>query len=297
MSLPRQRGAGRLGRFALDGRGLEALRAALGGARRGAVRLALPPRLILEQQVALPLAAERDLDTVLRYEMDRLTPFPADSVFWSWALEGRDRQRGRLLLRLRLVPKAAIEQVLAALASVGLRPALLESAAEPARSVSLSDVHGRGRRARGSALFVAACACLVVAAIALPFVRQELAFRRLDARIAELRPGVEAADALRQRLLAQAASADVMAGEAARVGDALKILADLTDVLPDDTHLYELSLRDRVVTMGGESAAAARLIPALAADPAIGNPGFTAPVTRNPISGAEAFSIRAEMRP
>src|SRR5579875_400946 len=178
VSLPRQRGAGRLGRFALDGRGLEALRSALGGARRGAVRLALPPQLILEQQVALPLAAERELDTVLRYEMDRLTPFPADSVFWSWALEGRDRQRGRLLLRLRLVPRAAVEGVLAGLASVGLRPAQLESATEPARSVSLSDVHRGGRRTRGSAILVAACACLLLAAVALPFVRQELAFRR-----------------------------------------------------------------------------------------------------------------------
>ncbi|HYZ64615.1 MAG TPA: PilN domain-containing protein, partial [Acetobacteraceae bacterium] len=65
--------------------------------------------------------------------------------------------------------------------------------------------------------------------------------------------------------------------------------------LPDDTYLYELSLRDRVLTVSGQSAAAARLIPLLAADPAVRNPAFAAPVTRNETTGAESFSIRAEI--
>ncbi len=252
VTMQRPRGAGRLGRFGLDGKGLTALRAAIGPSRRGPVRLAVPPRLLLEQQVTLPLAAERELDTVLRYEMDRLTPFAADSVFWSWRVESRDRQRGRVALRLRLVPKAAVEGVLEGLASVGLRPALIESAAEPERSVSLTGGHAGSRRPRGLALAAFACVALAVAAVAVPFIQQELASRRLDARIAALRPDVDAADALRSRFAQQAGSADVVAAEGARVGDALRVLADVTEVLPDDTHLFELTLRDRVLTISGE---------------------------------------------
>ena len=81
------------------------------------------------------------------------------------------------------------------------------------------------------------------------------------------------------------------------MGDPLRVLADLTDILPDDTSLIELSLRDRALSIAGQSAAAARLIPALAADPAIRNPAFAAPVTRNELSGIEDFSIRAEVAP
>jgi general secretion pathway protein L len=297
VSRRRRRRTVQLGRFALDDAGLAALRASLGAARRGAIRLIVPSRLLLEQQVTLPLAAERGLETALRWEMDRLTPFAAEQVFWSWHIEQRDRTRSRLQLRLRLVPKAAVGAVLEALAASGVAPTLLASAADPAVSVPLTGPRPaqRGSRALGVAamLFAVALAAVVVT----PFVRQEFESRRLDARIDKLRPDVDLAEAMRRRLTDRAASAGVMATEAARVGDTLRILAAVTDVLPDDTSLISLSLRDRTLIMTGQSAAAAKLIPALAAHPAFRDPVFAAPVTRNEVTGAEAFTIRTELRP
>ena len=286
-----------LGRFALDEKGLQSLRAAIGTARRGVIRLLLPPRLLLEQQVTLPLAAERGLETALRWEMDRLTPFPADAVFWSSQVEQRDRQRGRLQLRLRLVPKAAVASALEALAAAGLQPAWLASAAEPARAIPLTGPRAAKRGARGLVTLGVVLACLFVASIAIPFIKQELEFRRLNERIAALGPEVNVADGLRRRLSERAASADVVGAEAARVGDALRILATITELLPDNTYLYDLTLRDRMLTISGQSGAAAGLIPTMAANPAIRDPVFAAPVTRNEMTGAETFSIRAEMRP
>ncbi len=298
LMLRRQGRGGRLGRFLLDGSGLQALRAAAGSpARRGAVRLVLPAHLLLEQQVTLPLAAERELDSVLRYEMDRLTPFRPDAVFWSRIVERRDRQNGRVQIRLRLVPKVMIGAVLEALATVGLTPALLESAADPARQIALAAPHASPWRQRSWAVAGAVCAALLLATIAIPFVQQSLQAGRVEARIEALRPQVDLAEALRRRLTDQAASADIVAAEGARVGDALRALSDVTDVLPDDTYLYELTLRDRILTLSGQSAAAARLIPTLAADPALRNPTFSAPITRNELTGSEGFSIRAETVP
>lgn len=285
-----------LGRFTLDAAGLASLRAAIGAGRHGPIRLLLPPALLLEQPVSLPLQAERGLETALRWEMDRLTPFPADAVFWTWRILQRDRARGQLDLRLVLVAKVAIQSTLDALAGAGLAPARLEAAGEPGRVISLS---GRRVAPRRPALLagVAICLALMVAAIAVPFIRQQAELDRLDARLADLRPQVDVADALRRRVADRAASADVVAAEAARVGNTAQILAVLTDLLPDDTSLYELSLRDRVLTFTGQSTQAARLIPVLAADPAIRNPVFAAPVTRNELTRTEAFSIRAEIRP
>ena len=285
-----------LGRFTLDAAGLASLRAAIGSGRHGPVRLLLPPGHVLEQPVSLPLQAERGLETALRWEMDRLTPFPADAVFWTWRIIQRDRARGQLNLRLVLVAKVAIQPILEALAAAGLTPARLEAIGEPGRTISLS---GRRAAPRRPVLLasVALCFGLAVFVIVLPFVRQQAELDRLEARVADLRPRVEAADALRRRVNDRAASADVVAAEAARVGNTMQILAVLTDLLPDDTSLYELTLRDRVLTFTGQSLQAARLIPALAADPAIRNPVFSAPVTRNELTRTEAFSIRAEIRP
>ena len=286
-----------LGRFVLDDAGLATLRAALGSARRGAIRLILPPRLLLEQVVTLPLAAERGLETALRWEMDRLTPFPAEAVLWSWQVEQRDRARSRILVRLRLVPKAAVAAALDALATAGLSPTLLASAADPAVVVPMGGPAPARRGTRALALAGSAFALAALAAIATPFVRQELAAERVDAQIEALRPDTDLAEALRKRLNDRAASAGVVAAEAARVGDTLRILEAVTDVLPDDTSLFSLTLRDRALTLTGQSGSAARLNPAIAADPAFRDPVFAAPVTRNEFTGAEAFTIRTEARP
>ena len=286
-----------LGRFALDPAGLASLRAAIGSGRHGPIRLAVPAPLLLEQAVTLPLAAERGLDDALRWEMDRLTPFTADAVFWTWRLVQRDRIRNQLSLRLVLVAKSAVQSALDALTAAGLAPARIEAAGDPARAVSLTGPRRAAPRRPVLIGGLALCAGLVVAAIAIPFVRQQAELDRLDARIAELRPQVDIAETLRRRVADRTASADVVAAEAARVGNTLGMLATLTDLLPDDTSLYELALRDRIATFSGQSSQAARLIPALAADPAVRNPVFSAPVTRNDMTRTEAFAIRAEMQP
>ncbi len=295
----RRRGQdGTLGRFTLDAAGAGALRAAAAGLR-GPVLLRLPPGLLLEQRVILPLAAERDPERVLTYEMDRLTPFPAAELFWSWALDRRDPAANQLRLRVSLVPKARLAPVLDALAGAGLRPSALDAGAPDGtrRRLPLAQVRPGWWARRGPVLAGALCAVLAAAAAGLPFLQQHEEAARIEAGIAALRPRVDQAEALRRAVLGRAATVDVVQAERARVGDALGILAALTTVLPDDTHLTELTLRRRVLSVTGESGGAARLIAALEAEPGFRNPAFAAPVTRGADGRAEAFSLRAEASP
>ncbi|MDT7949963.1 MAG: PilN domain-containing protein [Acetobacteraceae bacterium] len=286
-----------LGRFTLDPAGVAALRASLGPGRHGPVRLVLPSGLMLEQVVSFPLPAERGLDSALRWEMDRLTPFTADAVFWAWRVSQRDRVRNQLTVRLMLAAKSAVGWAVDALVAGGLAPSRLEAAGDPARSIALTGSHGGAPRRPVLIAGMILCGAMAIAAAVLPFLRQQAKLDQLETQIAALRPQVDLAEGLRRRVADRAASADVVAAEATRVGDALRILATLTDLLPDDTSLYELSLHDRTVTLTGQSSHAARLIPALAADPAVHNPVLSAAVTRNEMTGAESFSIRAEMKP
>ena len=284
---------GTLGRFTLDGSGIAALRAALAGKAADPAVLRLPSARMLEQQIQLPLAAERELERVLSYEMDRLTPFAADDLYWAGTVDRRDRARGRLHVRLLLVLRAEVAPLLDALAQAGVRPAVLE--AGTGREVALERPQAGSRRTL--AVAATTCAVLAVVAAATPFVRQSQASQQVEDRIAALRPAVDRAEALRRTITANAAGADVIVAQRARSGDALGMLALLTDLLPDDTHLNDVAIRSRMVTMSGQSGAAARLIAALAADPAVRNPAFSAPVTREDGGRAEGFSIRAEIAP
>src|ERR1700751_6263663 len=77
---------------------------------------------VLGKTISLPLAAERELDQVLAFEMDRETPFKAEEIYWGHRIETADRKNGRLSVRLFLVPKANLAPLLAALSQVGIHP-------------------------------------------------------------------------------------------------------------------------------------------------------------------------------
>jgi general secretion pathway protein L len=290
-----------------------ALPARLATLRRGAAGedlvLRLAPSDRLEREVTLPLVAEADLDRVLGYEMDRLTPFAAAEVFWTAAVTRRDRDRQRLVVRLVLVPRAGLQPVLVALAAAGSPATTIEApimtthvpktsgGATGWAVITLARTARTIRRRRATAALAVVCAMLGVAVIVTPLLRQSLALDDVETRIAALRPRVDAADGLRRRIAAAQARIDVVAAQRARSGDALAALAALTDILPDDTYLTELSLVQRRLMLRGQSAGAARLIGLLAADPALRNPIFVAPVVRNEAGHTDLFSLQAEIAP
>jgi general secretion pathway protein L len=298
-----RRGVGTLCRVALDEAGVAEARAVLAGRRRPAqVVLRMPAAALLEREVMLPLAAERDPDAVLGYEMDRLTPFRAADVAWRASGLKRDRVRNRLSLRLSLVPRALFAEALPALARIGLRPVAVEGAThEGLQRIALGARGGTqggwGRIDRRRARLVGALvALLAVVAVGIPFVRQSLAERAVAAQIAALRPRVEEVAALRRRIGRGGGEGGALAALAARVGNPLAVLAALTEILPDDTYLESLALSQRKLSITGRSAAAARLIGLLAANRLIANPAFAAPVTRAP-QGGDEFTIRADVGP
>ena len=256
---------------------------------------------VLGKTVTLPLAAERELDQALAFEMDRETPFSVEELYWNHRVTAADRQNGRLSVRLSLIPKASLDPLLNGLAQFGILPRRVEIADGPDMGFYLP-LNGEGSRAHHASsrlLWPAAaiCAVLILAAIVTPFVRQELALASLDRKVAAGRAAAAEADSLRHEIDRLSGSAGFVDSERDKAGRPLVILAAATRVLPDDTYLTEMELRQRKVTLSGRSAAAARLIGALAADGEFRNPAFAAPVTRLEALRSELFTINAEVGP
>ena len=294
----RKRGqTSRLGRFTLDPAGIRTLKqaCALPG-RPNATILRLAAESLLEKQLTLPLAAERELDRVLGFEMDRETPFAIDEVYWDATVLERDRRQGRLKVLLSLVPRAPLDALIRHLAAADLAPTMLAPvlADGSVRPIQLDHSRPRGS-GRAVPLLAAATAVLALVAIALPFMKQALAFRAIDATVATLQPTVDEASRLRRQITG--GGGEAIAAERAKLPNALKVLAATTQALPDDTHLTDLSLKNHRLSLIGQSAAAARLLGALAADPTFKNPVFAAPVTKLEANRQEIFSIATEVAP
>ena len=228
--------------------------------------------------------------------MDRLTPFSADDVFWTWSVLSRDRARGRLRLRLALIPRARWSALLDALTRAGVSPGWIEGRGADAalHRIPLDRQTGRrGFRMRGALVW--GCAALATVAVTLPLVQQSLALSAVQGRIAALRPAVARVEAVRREMAASTTGSDVISAETLRLGSPLQALATVTDVLPDDTYLTDFAMHQRKLTLNGQSGAATRLIGALSADPGLRNPAFIAPVTRSETGKADLFAIRAEL--
>ena len=291
-----------LGRFRTDDGGLESIRRLRRVKGRSLeILLRVAPGALLEHRFAIPLAAEHDAAEVLRYEIDRVTPFRAEDIFWTWEAERRDRERGRLFVRLSFVSRASVQACLQALAAAGLSPRRIEAAAENgARRYLPLQADGRAGATlqRGVIRILAmACVLLAITAAVLPFVFQQARILRTERDIAQLQPRVAEATALRNRIMGRAAGADVIAAAEAKIGDAVQGLAAVTEVLPDNTFLTGFNLSQRNLSLTGQSADPAGLIAAMSADPTIASPSFSAPVTAAPTGKGSLFSIIAELAP
>ena len=268
--------------------------------RPRAVVLALPAGRLLERDIILPLAACAEAPRILAHEMDRFTPFAAAEVLWSSRLLRKDRRSGQAWFRLSLLPRGSLAAPLAALATAGLAPDAVELAraeAPPLRlPLAARDPDAERRRTRARRRSLAVALALAAAATAVPFLRQSLRGARLEQELAALGPRLAEAAHLRVRLAGRAEGQARLAGAAGRAGEALALLARLTARLPDDAWLTGLTLHRGVVTLNGQAAAAARLIPLLAADPALRRVAFAAPVTRTG-AGRDLFRIRATLAP
>ncbi|MDR3436838.1 PilN domain-containing protein [Telmatospirillum sp.] len=293
----------RRGQFPCDADGVRRLAQLLSAeGASGDLLLSLPSGVLLEKALSLPAAVERDLDRVLRYEMDEETPFSPDEVYWDWTVDSRDRVLRKIGVSLSLLPQSAVDGLLGLLRGHGIVPNGISVSRADGAVVLLPLAHAGKEGAlpllRQPRILWGGCLALVLLAVALPFLLQSLVFADLDARIAASRGAAAEAQALQARLDGTAGGGDVILAERRRLAEPLAVLAVLTDALPDDTFLSDLSLKGRRLSVVGQSTSATRLISILANNGLFHDPSFAAPVTRlgTEANALEVFSIVTEVR-
>ena len=272
---------------------LRPLAEAAGALPRLPAILRLPPGIMLSRTVSLPLAAAQDLATAIAFEMDRLTPFSANQVFWSVSDIETHPAQAKVTFRLLIVLQRQVDGVLAFLAARGLTPRWIEG---EGGVIALEGARGRLSLLRSAKPLHWLCLALVLLCIATPILRQELAIGRVDRLIQTHQAAGRLGEALLRRIAIANASRRAIA-EARAAGEVLQVLASLTEALPDGTWLDDLALRDGDLTMDGHSSDAPQLIGLLSAVPLLRSPSFTAPVTRSTDNKTDQFSLHATVAP
>ena len=267
---------------------------------RARMVLALRPEQVLTREVSLPLAAEEGLADVMRYEIDRLTPFSAEEIYYGFEVRARDAEAGTLILDLYFLARSEVRDAMNRLTTASLSPQALDILGSDGRLKGLNLLPQAGDEGwnwstRTAAALSVACIGFAGLIVGISLMQQENELTALRAHMLETR---RAALAQQEILVEQNSPSDPLVISAYRKKTGairvLDILAAVTGALPDHSYLQSFRLDGDELRLSGYSTDATSLIPRLDALEMFDGPEFTAPITRE--AGAERFSIRMPIR-
>lgn len=264
--------------------------------------LLLPAGSSLTRRLVLPAAAADRLRDVVRFEIDRQTPFAAEAVMFDARLLGR-RADGQLDVELVAAPRERVEAQLAALGPLGGRLAGIDVLGPDGlpRCVNLLDPAARGRQRDPWRLWNHVLAALALVALAATLYtvleNRRQAVEALEQAVRERGAPARAAATERQALV------DLIAGQAfldrlrAERPAAVAVMDELTRRLPDGTYLEKLAIEQDKLTLMGLSNQASSLVTQLQGSTLWRSPALAGAVQPDPASGRDRFTLVADVGP
>lgn len=264
--------------------------------------LRLPAHNALHKTLNLPLAAAENLREVLSFEMDRHTPFTAEQVYFDFSVASRDAESQRMEVDLMTVPRHVVDEGLIRASGWGVTPDIVDIGGEEFASGTqinlLPDEQRRpaNKGVGGVSIFFAVLAVLLaIAAVKIPFDQRQRTAQELLTVVAKAK--AEAGTTLElSKEVERLAADDRFLVEAKRNAPKVtEVIETLTRLLPDDTYLRQLKLKNREVRLSGHSAAASNLVGVIEDSPLFEKARFRSPVTQDARAGLERFNMSAEI--
>ncbi len=262
--------------------------------------LVLPAGSGLRRTLRLPAAAAERLRDVVSFEIDRQTPFSAQTaVFDAQVIALRDD--GQLDAELIVVPRRTLDDALAALGPVAdtLAGVDLDDGSGQALGIDLLPagrrLHRADPRRRWNLLLAAIALCALVAGM-----WQVLDNRRAAADAFEdaSRPVIaqaRAASAQRQRLTGLIEGMQYLETQRAARPTMVEILDELSQRLPDSTYLEKLAVENDRLLLIGLSSEASALVGQLEGSPLWRSPALTGALQPDPRSRRDRFTLTASL--
>ena len=279
------------------------------GEARARIRACLAPGEALVRRVTLPAATQENLRQVLAFEMDRLTPFRVDDVYFDQRVLGHDAAAGTISVLLGVARREIVDRRIEALRALGLDVqgvTVREDLAAGSGSIDLMPTEQRGaretvrERAIRQGLMIAVLA-LFMTALALPVWRKREAVISVMPAVSRAEAEAKATDVIARDVERQVTDYNFLLGRKYATYPALAYIEDLSRLLPDNTWLQQLDLKQsgklREIQITGETPSSSKLIELLQQSQVMQNARTSGTVTRGSVPGTERFMIAAEASP
>ncbi|MEE4304817.1 MAG: PilN domain-containing protein [Wenzhouxiangella sp.] len=278
----------------------------LGGFEDGQpeIRLCLPPEDMLHCPVELPLAVESNLTESLRYQLDQVTPFSADQVYFDYDIVERDAEHGRLKIDLRLATRSRVDALRERLSAIGIRPHAIDclggDAGHPdCEGFNMLPLAERPRhvyrRARINWLLASGLVLVLAVVMVESLFLHQRTVDRLQSEVDALRGEADQVLALQRELQDALAAANFLAERRRRQPVSVEVLDEVTRILPDDIWLTQMQMRGNELMIQGLADQSQRLIELINESALLAEAEFRGSVSIDPGSGRERFNAEARI--
>lgn len=265
--------------------------------------IVMPMRKVLTRELDLPLLPASDLRRLLALDIDRLAPFPSDTIYFDTEIVHRDQERGRQRILLGVLPRTTIDGMLEEARANGLRAASIgakDGVGSNTHFDFLSQAQGlgtpKGARAR-LPYWWAAIVVLLAANIGLFAYQDSTDLDSLRDDVASQSAPVALAMHLRDKVDAETARrADLLA----RLGHnaPLRVLDAVTRALPQNAWAQRIEWNGKTVQITGYRQGPADLLARFEASPVLHNARMISTDAKpQGANTSEAFEIAADARP
>lgn len=262
--------------------------------------LLLPASDALRRPLVLPAAAADRLRDVVRFEIDRQTPFAPDAVRYDACIRHR-RDDGQLDVDLVVMARARFDAALAPLGGIATALAGVDVADEHGRPLGVNLLPGDARSARQAPMrgWHLALAAFTLAAVVFTGWRM-LENRRAAADAFEVALQARAgqarqAAAKRQQLIEMVEGMNALDRARAERPTAIEVLDELSRRLPDTTYVEKVSLEGDQLVLIGLSAEASALVGKLQGSPLWRSPALSGAVQPDQASRRDRFTLTAQL--
>jgi general secretion pathway protein L len=292
-----------LGRFTLDEDGArmrERLLEENPELAEARVVLRLTARQALRKTIKLPMAAEENLSQVLAFEMDRLTPFKSDQVYFGARITARSPATRQVTVDLVLTPRGKLDALLDDLAAWGWRPDIVDMADHAAPGAyNLLPEKYRPAKSPWPRIANIALAVIIVVLIGtlamLPILSARSEAENLEEQVRKTGKTAKEVEDLRQQADNLLHQTRFLQNKKRTEPVLVDMLEELSRVIPDNTWLNGLQYKDRRIVVQGQSPSASSLIELIEASAHFKNTSFVSPVTKDSGSGLERFQIASDV--
>jgi general secretion pathway protein L len=136
---------------------------------------------------------------------------------------------------------------------------------------------------------------LLVVAVTQPLVIQKGTIDSLEQQVASIKEEAEAAQVLRDEVSNMIAESRLFVEQKQKLASVIGVVNELSLILPDDTWLQRLEMKNGKVTIQGISSEASALIELIETSSLFQNATFQSPIVQDPRSGRYRFQIVADV--